>query len=295
MIYVIYGNEPYLVHRKLKELASGDGFFHHQEFSPETIELLWTDSFFGNPKGIVELEKSEQLNQNFFVYAKNPNENALLLIQIKDMNEKDKQYKELKSLKGVELLRCDKVSEKTLSQFVLSILKKGDKAIRKETLEHLLERADYDADGSTLYTVGNMVQTLCSATEDREITKELIDSLYPETRTVNKFHIASLIDKMDKRALYDAAGILTKDEGAISFLATLNREFRIAYKSKFFSPAEIGVRFVNNFKKWTEEELIKAMEIIGDTIEKQKRGLIPEEICIPHVFQKLIEIKEDAL
>ena len=93
--------------------------------------------------------------------------------------------------------------------------------------------------------------------------------------------------------MLETADILTETEGAVAFLSILYREFRIAYKAKFFSASEIGAWRVN-FKSWSEEELLLAMQIVGSSIEKQKSNLLPEEICIAVTMQKLIEMKEGA-
>ncbi len=69
----------------------------------------------------------------------------------------------------------------------------------------------------------------------------------------------------------------------------LMREMRIAYKSRIFSLAEIGVKSVN-FKSWSDNKLIQGMAIVGDVVHKLKASEIPENIAIPYCFSELLNM-----
>lgn len=294
-VFVIYGEEPYLLNKRKSDLVSGRDAFFHQEFTQDTVSQLWQDSFFStNPCGVVELECVKGLNEAFFHYADNANEKAMLVVTIRNMDERTREYKTLLANKGrIQLIRCDKLSGKSYQDFVMRKISAAGKRIRRETFLCLLNRIGYEERSEvTLYTCENMLKNIIAVCDGEEITMAVIDSLYPERSSINKFGVASLIDQRNKAKLFAIAPVLT-EEGVIPFLGLLMREYRIAFKAKICPVSEIGVRASRNFCTWDMPELVKAMRIISSVTAFVKEAAMPDSIAIAYTFNQLLEIRSD--
>ena len=154
-IFVIYGEEPYLINKKQADVISDESAFCHQEFTPDTISQLWQDSFFSaKPCGIVELEDIKGLNESFFHYVDNPNKEAVLAVTIRNVDERTREFKALLERKGkVQLVRCDKLNDKSYQAFVMRMISGAGKCIQRDTFGHLMDCIGYeDHSEVTLYT-----------------------------------------------------------------------------------------------------------------------------------------------
>lgn len=296
-IFVIYGEEPYLINKKQADVISDESAFCHQQFTPDTISQLWQDSFFSaKPCGIVELEDIKGLNESFFHYVDNPNKEAVLAVTIRNVDERTREFKALLERKGkVQLVRCDKLNDKSYQAFVMRMISGAGKSIQRDTFGHLMDRIGYeDHSEVTLYTCENMLKNIIAACDGAEITDALIDGLYPMKNNINKFGVAGLIDQGDKAKLFSIAPVLT-EEGVIPFLGLLMREYRIACKAKLYPVSEIGVRSCQNFRSWDMQELVTAMRIISNVVASVKAAVMPDSIAVAYTFNKLLKIRSEKL
>lgn len=292
-VTLIYGGEPYLINQKKTEILSGDGFFHHQEFSSDTIAELWTQGFFGGPKGLVEVDSVKSLDKEFFYYLENPNPEACLVVVVHNMDERTKTFKELSGSKKVQLIKCSKLDASSYHKFLTGIISAAGKVIGKSEFYCLTDRLNYEEEPQvSLYTCENILHNIIAVCEKDEITKELIDQFLPEKRVLNKFGVAGLLDSGREDKLYEITDILTQEEGVIPFLSLLMWEFRVSYKARYFTPQETGVRGGFHFTGWGESELVKAMDVLSEVISGVKNTLIPETVAISYAFAKLLEIRK---
>ena len=289
-VTVIYGCEPYMIeHYKSKSLTGRA--MHFTEFSEEALSQLRTLSLFGAPEVLVDAESLSVLDhERFWRYLASPSEEGSLVVVIRKVDERTKAFKKLKESSNIILRKCDKLDGTRFQNFLLGIVKKRSRKIEADAFQLLMERLGYSDPDVNLYTCGNAVMQMLDGT-DGDITRKMVEFLFPAEEDVNRFQVGGLIESRKCAALYEAAAKLTKDPGPIPFLMLLQRELRIAYKARYFKPAEIGTRGAS-FKSWRENDLIAGMSIVGGIVEKIKRSEIPENVAIATCFRELLVYEE---
>jgi len=292
-ITLLYGDEPYMIEREKANVTSEGGMLRLQEFSPDALSTLRSLSFFGPARVLLEVESLKALdNERFLNYAKEPVHEATLLIVVRKVDERLKLFAQLKTNSNICIKKCSKVSEKTLISFLQGIFKKRERNIEEPAFRLLLERLNYSDKEVNMYTCGNIVMNMIDGT-DGAITVSDIERFLPKEEVFNRFGIAPLIEKKDLKNLHKAAVSLTRDPGAIPFLMLLQRELRVAYKSRHFSMAEIGARGAS-FRSMSEEFLVAAMGIVSNTVVALKLSEIPEEIAIARCFEEIVKLESAA-
>lgn len=290
-VILVYGDEPYMVEREKAAVTSGGGMTRLQEFTPDTLHLLRSPSLFGPARVLSEIDTLKKLdNDVFFGYVEDPADDATLLIIVRKVDERLKVFSRIKKNENILIKKCDKVSEKTFVSFLQGIFKRRERAIEDVAFRLLVERLNYQDADVNMYTCGNAVTNLLDATDDA-ITVADIDRFFPEEEVFNRFKIAPLLEKKDMDSLYKAAVTLTKDPGAIPFLMLLQRELRVAYKSRHFKLAEIGAKGAS-FRSMSEETLVSAMGIVSNTVVALKLSDIPEEIAVAHCFRQIVNLTD---
>lgn len=291
-IHLIYGTEPYLIRRAVDKLLPDSGVAHYQEFSSETAIKLTSLSLFDAPSVLVTVDDLKALDQKcFWNYIEFPQESALLVIRVRNVDKRLSAYTKLQKAPTVMMQEIGKADSSTLERFIRSVaMRRGSSVTSRDALKIMeLSAYQYNPD-VTMYSIGNMLSNLIDGMEViGPITAADIERTFQKKDSVNKFGIASLLEKQDHGQLYQLAPSLQEENGAIPFLMLLMRELRIAYKSRIFSLAEIGVKSVN-FKSWSDNKLIQGMTIVGDVVHKLKASEIPENIAIPYCFSELLNM-----
>lgn len=288
-VILIYGDEPYMIEREKALVASEGGMVRLQEFTSDALHMLRSASLFGPARVLLEVDNLKKLDNDVFRrYVEDPAKDAVLLILIRKVDERTKLFSLLKENENILIKKCDKVSDKTLVTFLQGIFKRRERSVEENAFQLLVERLNYRDADVTMYTCGNAITNMLDAT-DSAITVSDIDTFFPETAVFNRFKIAPLLEKKDMESLYKAAADLTKDPGAIPFLMLLQRELRVAYKSRYFSMAEIGAKCAS-FRNMSEKFLVAAMSIVSDTVVALKLSNIPEEIAVAHCFKQIVSL-----
>lgn len=288
MVKILYGEEPYIIEREKFEMADGGSFVRHQEFSAEDALMLRTPSFCGPRKMLLELESVREVNNTLINYLEYPCNGSDLIIIFRDFDEKSHIGRKMQKMPGIKIVNCKKVSRKTLQGFLLGIVRRNNKQIRQAAMDFLISRLGYVNRDVTLYTCGNLLMNLIDGIEEEEITCEYIDEYIPERDMINRFGLIPLIEKKDS-AIYSISKNLTEEGGPIVFLMLLQRELRIAYKSRFYQVQEIGC-WKTGFQSWSIDKILYAMDEVADIVYGLKRGAIPDSIAITECFSRLLSL-----
>lgn len=279
MVTIIYGAEPWLCDRYREKEIGGMDFVRATSFSSKESQTLKSNLLFGEPSVCLILDDVKGINDKLLDYVADPVKDSNLVIQLKEYDSRSKAFKQLIYSDGIELIECKRYNQKQYTYLLLSRITKAGKKITSENMELLADRIGYLKDDDiTLYSVENILDNLINASED-VITAELIGDIVPMRNAVDRFGIAPLISKGEKERVIEKVPEIRKQVGTVAFLNILLREFRIAYKAKFFTRDEIGAASYN-FKDWSLERIKKALVDTSDVIKAVTSSLMPEEAAL---------------
>lgn len=293
-IHVLYGKEPYLIdYNKAKyvDMISVPeinlGYF--EEWSDNVIRFLMTYPILDQVRvAIVTCKSFKSLGDgdSFEKYLKSPSPMGELVIIIKDVDKRCSLYKRLNKMPNV-LVECDKlVDARKLQHFLVSEIKKRGGEMSQNAYTLFLRRENYiDRDDINLYNLLSDIDRLIAY--DRIITEDTVRLLVKENLTENIFGIAKMIQNKDTVSLRNQAFMLSGN--AIGTLSALLREYRIAWKNKFFDSQLIGTKYIA-LSSLEESVLREGMNIIISSIDGIKNGSLPEKNALFFTFMKLVSL-----
>lgn len=290
-VHVLYGNEPYIIDSKLsgldKKLNDPElNFYRYDAWGADVVSFLNTFPVFDDMRiAICRVDTLKSLDKTFTDYLSAPSETAALYIVVKDVDKRTALFKQLQ--KQNLLVCCDKLTDKDmLMKFLLSKIKEKGGRITEDAYHLLLERERYeDLEEISLYNVLSDIDKLISY--NPEITVDTVSLLINENVVSAPFGLAQLIQEGNTVELRKQAEAMKGDE--IKVLSALLREYRIAWKSKFFSPSQIGAKYIS-LKNLPKNELSEGMRVITDTISGIKNSSMPQNFAMMFVFEKLIAL-----
>lgn len=300
MIQIIYGNEPYLIDQMKKQAIDNISapdfnlaeFYAWSEDVPNYLSTYPvmddTKAAFLYLKDIKELDSKGSCS--FTEYLSSPSDFSNLYIFPQKIDKRTSFFKSL--LKTGIVKEVNKVSDESMLQkILLSKISQLNGQITHDAYDELIRREAYlELDDVNLFHLTNDIQSLVSY--DSNVTKGNVELLVPERIVSNAFGIAALLMQGNYRELKRQAEALSND--AIGTLSALLREYRIAYKCKYFSPAEIGVKSIP-LKGMETTELVAGMDIIISSIDAIKQGALSEKTALWYAFQKLIALHTERL
>lgn len=300
MIQIIYGNEPYLIDQMKKKAVANISTldFNLTEFyawSEDVLNYLSTYPVMDDTKvAFLYLKDIKELDSksscSFTEYLSSPSDFSNLYIFPQKVDKRTSFYKSL-SKAGI-VKEINKISdENMLQKILLSKVSQLNGQITHDAYNELIRREAYlELDDINLFHLTNDIQSLVSY--DSNVTKDTVELLIPERIVSNAFGIATLLMQGNYRELKRQAEALSND--AIGALSALLREYRIAYKSKYFSPGEIGVRSIS-LKSMETSELVAGMNIIISSIDAIKQSSLSEKTALWYTFQKLLALHSGRL
>ncbi len=301
-VYLLYGDEAYLKKRYKKQLIDtilqpgdhmnlnlyeGKGIDIH-----EVISQADTMPFFAE-KRLLVIEQSGMFKsaspQMAEYIPKIPEETCIVFVE-DEVDKRGKLYKAVKKEgRAVELGRQD---EKTLMNWVLSILRKEHKQITSATMRLFLEKA-----GDDMELIGNELEKLLCYTMGREvITSEDVESVCVN-RTENKIFemINAIAQKQQKKALDLYYDLLALKEPPMRILYLITRQFHLLMQVKelrnqgFDQGAIAGIlgmqgflvrNYIRQSEPFTLQQLRRALGECVKTEEAVKTGKMGDSLGV---------------
>jgi len=298
MIQVLYGDEPYGIEKRKKNVLKGltvpqmNYEVRQGSFDLDTQTACRTCPFLDEKRVVLlDIEGLKALDTpEFKEYLKAPSKSTDLLIIARSVDQRLKIFKTLKD-KGC-LVPCMKLKdEKDIKNVLFSEIKQRDGRITEVALAEFLKRINYQSEGVNLLTAIGFIETLCSI--DKDITVDNVKRYVPSNEEANEFILSRLILDGDADKLYQQISLIPNDED-IKVLSLILKDYRIAYKLKHFNEKQLGGGFLGSakeFMKLSENTLLEGMEIITSGIFDIKVGNLPKEYALKTVCSKLLTNK----
>lgn len=298
VIYLLYGEEQFLIKEEIKNIIKKQKIdsINIIKYDLETdnmkdiIDDAYTLSLFEDRKIIIaenidnyiKNEKNTNILEN---YINNPNENVIMILTAKTLDNKKKIVKQLKeNSKNQEFNKI-----KNISNYVKKMFE--DYKIDYQCIDTLIKQA-----GNDLSMIKNEVEKLKTYKENKEITKKDIEQLVTNNNNEDIFDLINHIVNKDKEKAFTVYENLIKTaEEPIKILITLANQFRLIYQVKELykegktkeNIAEIlkihpyriklAMEKINNF---SSKDLLKYLDKLADIDYKIKNGLIDKYLAL---------------
>lgn len=204
-----------------------------------------------------------------------------------------------KLIKGCSSYDCERLTLPELRGFINKRFKTAGKFINAKQLDHLIDLTGYTNRESeyTLDELENDVAKLINATDDADITNELIEDLMVKEQDLFVFNfVDALVGNEHKRAMEMVLNILNKDDSnAMQLVALLTSQFEMMYDARQLErrgesirdmAKKLGVneyRFKKAFKastRFTDEKLEELLTKLYQIDELIKTGDMDKDLAL---------------
>ncbi|MBR2603986.1 MAG: DNA polymerase III subunit delta [Bacilli bacterium] len=276
-IFLIYGNEDYLINKNLNEILksinSNDNISRYN-LDTDSIESVLIDastvSMFDDKKVIIcdnstflTSEGKLENDENFLRYIENAFKDVYLIFIVR--NEKlDERKKIVKSLKKVsKVIVCNKIENYDLSNYVYEYIKENGFKIDRKDIETILKRSLYN-----LSIITNELNKLFVYKKDnKNITSEDIDKVITSNINDNIFDLTNMVVNGEKEKLIDTYNNLIRmGEDPFKLMVTLSNQYRLIL--------EVKLMVKNGYK---DDEIISKLKEHPYRIKLAKNSLVSIE------------------
>ena len=241
MVYLLYGNNDYLINKKIEELNKNidELSINNYDLENSLLEQIIEDAsmvdLFGNTKNIIvdnsyifmgttNKKNKEQNTSLLEEYINNHNENTnLIFVLNKEKIDERKKITKLIKEKG-KVLEFNK--ENDIKSTIKTLFE--DYKLDNEVINTLIDRV-----GNDLYLLENEINKIkLYKNNDKNITKEDILLLTNKNINTDIFNLIENIINKDKNNAYLEYKEIIKIEEPIKILIMLANQFRIIYQAK---------------------------------------------------------------
>lgn len=246
MIYVIYGEERFLMNKKLEALKKEyqcteenmniSTYRATDNSMEEVLEDLTTPPFLTNKKMVVlknpyfltsKKVKKENMDDSVFLeYLKQDNDDTIFVIyhDVKDFDERKKVVKALR--KCATFFEIDKVNHYKLKDSTRQAIKRREALIDDEALDLLLSRI-----GNNLEEVSKEVEKLCLYT--KHIDVHSVDVLVTKPLEENVFQLTSALLNKERQKMFSIYhDLLVLNEEPVKLIVLIANQMRLLYQVK---------------------------------------------------------------
>ncbi len=312
-VYLLTGEEVYLRSQYRKKLRDAlldpadtmnGAVFEGKGISVgEVIDLAETMPFFAERR-VIEIRDSGFLKSacpELADYVMEVPESTCIIFNEAEVDKRGRLYKAIKKVgRVVEFQRQD---EKTLMRWVLGILKREGKKITEGTLYVFLGRTGADME----HIEKELEKLLCYTMGREEITDLDVEAVCID-RVENRIFemIQAITEQKQKKALDLYADLVATKESPLKILALITKQFHrlLLLKSlsgQIFDRSElakkVGVppfalgKYQNINKRFTLEQLRRAVEDCVETEERVKTGQMQDQISVELLIVKYSTIQ----
>lgn len=264
----------------------------------EMIELAQTMPFFAE-KRLIILKNTGLFKgacEELADYISEVPSTTCLLFVEDEVDKRTRLYKAVKKCgKIVEFKTQD---ERTLTTWIVSVLKRENRQITQSAVHFLLEKTGTDMDN--IYQ--ELEKLICYTYGRTEVTVEDIQNICTKQVSNQIFEmINAMIEKKPKRALDLYYDLLALKEAPLKILALMNRQFHLLMQvkdlqrlgrerseiaSKTGLPPFVVGKYVTQSKGFTMEELRAALEDSVQTEEDVKMGRMADKLGVEMLLIK---------
>lgn len=246
MIYVIYGEENFLMEQKLqsikKEFQCNEENMNISTYRgldnsmEEVIEDLTTPPFLTDKKMVIlrnpyfltskKVKKDTNEDAMFLEYLKKDNEDTIFVVyhDVKDFDERKKVVKELR--KCATFFEIDKVNHYKLKDSTRQAIKRREASIDEDALDLLLSRI-----GNNLGQMAMEVDKLCLYT--KQIDVHAVDVLVTKPLEENVFELTSALLNKERQKMFSIYhDLLVLNEEPVKLIVLLANQMRLLYQVK---------------------------------------------------------------
>lgn len=295
-IFLIYGNENYLINEKIKEIINDIGSDNIIKYNMETDSIedalldVQTVSMFDEKKIVIcdnckfltrEVKKNiEQNTDNLLKYIDNPFNDVYLLLIVR--NEKlDSVKKIVKKLqKSCKVITLNKIENYNLNNYISSYINDKGYKISNKSISLLIEKCLFD-----LNNIMNEIDKLIVYKgKDKNITYEDIELVVTSNLENNIFKLTNMImEKNTKDIIKVYKDLVRNNEDPIKILITISNQFRLVLQVKLMVK--------NGF---TDNEIISILKEHPYRIKLSKQVVISEKELKENII-KLSELNKNIV
>lgn len=307
-VYLLCGQEAYLkrqYEKKIRDVCISDGDtmnvnqYEGKGIVPgEVIDLAQTMPFFAERRLII------MKNTGFFKmscdeladYMEEIPDTTCILFVEDEVDKRTRMYKAVK--KAGKIVEFKTQDERTLSTWVLSLLKKEEKQITQPDLKLFFEKTGTDMDR----ICQELEKLICYTYGRQTITAEDIEQVCSVQVTNQIFDmIDAMALKKQKQALDLYYDLLALKEAPLKILALISRQFNLLMQvkdllrlgkekneiaSKAGLPPFFVGRYINQSKGFSMEELRRALEDSAQAEENVKMGNMADKLSVELLIVK---------
>ncbi len=296
-VTLVCGDDAYLERREVEKLLEGGETARFPSFTRETIASLSASSFFGPPKVLVIADGIPGVDvAPFWEYLAAPNPDATLVIWIRSIDRRLKGWSRIREEKGLVVKWIKKASLHAAAGFLHAMASQRGCEMEEKLAERAVVLSGYESDPEVdFYFLGNAMTALTDAMEDgrRKAMDEDVSRYFGRDIPVDRFGASRRLTDGDVSLLRDVKGICRDCGGAVPFLMLLARDFRVAYKAKHLSEAEIGVR-KTPLSSWKTERILKGLMVTMEAVREIKEGEVPDETATVPCIWKLLQLRKEG-
>lgn len=317
-IYLLYGTESFLINETrqllIQQVFDGeetDFNLSSYDLEETPIEVVLEEAetlpflgdkrliFVNNPYFLTAEKKREKVEHNLSKLEKYLNEPSPFSILVfsalyEKLDERKKITKQLKRMG--QTLEAKKLGEYELKSWIKERAEFNHVQIEEDAVEILMTIV-----GSNLFMLTSEIDKLALYLgENNSINVETVERLVSRSLEQNIFH---LVEKVVQRKIDEALRIyydlLKQKEEPIKILAVITGQFRLIYQVKELSRRGYGQQQIAGYlkvhpfriklaagqaKMFSDEELIRIMNLLSDADYQMKTGAMNKEMLIEMFF-----------
>lgn len=292
MIKILLGNEPCLIDYQKRKFIHGISIPElnlktADVFTEDIIDFLRScpiiDSF---KAAVINLDDLRDLDTPVFAgYRNAPVKDSALVVTAREYDARTSFFKSC-SRDGLLEIHDKKEAINWIPSLLSKKAAKRGVSFSGNALSVFMEQENYiEREDITLYTLLNDLNSLTAL--GNPVTEDMVHYFMKKNQVNDVFGVASMVARRDTAALRLQAALLAGNE--IAALAALLREYRIAYKAKYFSYSDIGAG-QTCFNELSTSVLLESIRIITDAISSLKSGKGLRRLALETVYFKLISI-----
>lgn len=300
-VYLLYGDEPYLVNsykKRLREAVSGDDTMNFNYFegkSPdvkEIISLADTMPFFSERR-LILVDGSgyfKSAPEELTSYLPDIPETTCLVFCESEVDKRNKLYKKVKEIGYAAEL--NKQDSGQLMKWAAGILGRDGKKITRQVMEYFLERT-----GDDMENIRTELEKLVCYTMGREvITKEDVDAVGTVHITNRIFEMVSaIVAGNTKKAMELYEDLLTLKEPPMRILFLIARQFNqllqvkeLAAKgcdkgtvaSRIKVPPFAAGKLLAQARAFSQEQILSYVQLCVESEEAVKTGRLSDRLAV---------------